>query len=68
MYYRNNVSNTQVLFDVVVEHGIETLSFLRQQAFGEPEYTPCAQTHFILDKALARRLHLNGYNAFVNTP
>lgn len=57
MYYRNNVSNTQVLLDAMVEHSIKNFIFSSAAAaFGEPEYTHYAQTYFILD-----RLWLDAY-------
>jgi len=46
MYYRNNVSNTQVLLDAMIEHGIKSFIFSSTAAtFGEPEYTPIDEAH-----------------------
>ncbi|MFK5854534.1 MAG: UDP-glucose 4-epimerase GalE [Bacteroidota bacterium] len=46
MYYRNNVSNTQVLLDVMVEHGVKCFIFSSTAAtFGEPDYTPIDEAH-----------------------
>lgn len=46
MYYRNNVSNTQVLLDAMLEHGIKNFIFSSTAAtFGEPEYTPIDEAH-----------------------
>jgi UDP-glucose 4-epimerase len=46
MYYRNNVTNTQVLLDAMVEHGIKHFIFSSTAAtFGEPEYTPIDEAH-----------------------
>ncbi len=46
MYYRNNVSNTQVLLDAMVEHGVKCFIFSSTAAtFGEPEYTPIDEAH-----------------------
>lgn len=46
MYYRNNVTNTQVLLDAMVEHGIKHFIFSSTAAeFGEPEYTPIDEQH-----------------------
>ena len=46
MYYRNNVTNTQVLLDAMVEHGIKYFIFSSTAAtFGEPEYTPIDEAH-----------------------
>ncbi len=46
MYYRNNVTNTQVLLDAMVEHGIKNFIFSSTAAtFGEPEYTPIDEAH-----------------------
>ena len=46
MYYRNNVTNTQVLLDAMVEHGIKCFIFSSTAAtFGEPDYTPIDEAH-----------------------
>lgn len=46
MYYRNNVSNTQVLLDAMVEHGIKSFIFSSTAAtFGEPDYIPIDEAH-----------------------
>lgn len=46
MYYRNNVTNTQVLLDAMVKHGIRNFIFSSTAAtFGEPEYTPIDEAH-----------------------
>ena len=46
MYYRNNVSNTQVLLDAMVAHGVKSFIFSSTAAtFGEPEYTPIDEVH-----------------------
>lgn len=46
IYYRNNVTNTQVLLDAMVEHGIKCFIFSSTAAtFGEPEYTPIDEKH-----------------------
>jgi len=45
-YYRNNVSNTQVLLDAMVHHKIPYFIFSSTAAiFGEPEYTPIDEKH-----------------------
>jgi len=46
MYYRNNVSNTQVLLDAMVEYGVKCFIFSSTAAtFGEPDYTPIDEAH-----------------------
>jgi len=46
MYYKNNVTNTQVLLDAMVEHGIKNFIFSSTAAtFGEPEYIPIDEAH-----------------------
>jgi len=46
MYYRNNVSNTQVLLDAMVEHEVKCFIFSSTAAtFGEPDYTPIDEAH-----------------------
>jgi len=46
MYYRNNVTNTQVLLDAMIQHGIRRFIFSSTAAtFGEPEYTPIDEVH-----------------------
>ena len=46
MYYKNNVTNTQVLLDAMVEHGIKSFIFSSTAAtFGEPEYIPIDEKH-----------------------
>jgi len=46
MYYKNNVTNTQVLLDAMLEHGIKKFIFSSTAAtFGEPEYTPIDEEH-----------------------
>ena len=45
-YYRNNVSNTQILLDAMVKHGIKHFIFSSTAAiFGEPKYTPIDEAH-----------------------
>ena len=45
-YYKNNVSNTQVLLDAMVAHKINYFIFSSTAAiFGEPEYTPIDEKH-----------------------
>jgi len=45
-YYRNNVSNTQNLLDVMVKHDVKNFIFSSTAAiFGEPEYTPIDEKH-----------------------
>ena len=45
-YYRNNVSNTQVLLDAMVKHDIKHFIFSSTAAiFGEPQYTPIDENH-----------------------
>lgn len=45
-YYRNNVINTTVLLDAMIQHDIEHFIFSSTAAiFGEPEYTPIDETH-----------------------
>lgn len=46
MYYRNNVTNTQVLLDAMVRHEIKHFIFSSTAAtFGEPEYVPIDEQH-----------------------
>ena len=46
MYYKNNVTNTQVLLDAMVVHGIKSFIFSSTAAtFGEPEYIPIDERH-----------------------
>jgi len=46
LYYRNNVSNTQVLLDAMVEHEVKCFIFSSTAAtFGEPDYTPIDEVH-----------------------
>lgn len=46
MYYRNNVCNTQILLDAMLEHDIRSFIFSSTAAtFGEPEYTPIDEVH-----------------------
>jgi len=46
MYYKNNVTNTQVLLDAMLEHGIKSFIFSSTAAtFGEPEYIPIDEAH-----------------------
>jgi len=46
MYYKNNVTNTQVLLDAMVEYGIKSFIFSSTAAtFGEPEYIPIDEAH-----------------------
>ena len=46
MYYRNNVTNTQVLLDAMVKHGVKSFIFSSTAAtFGEPEYIPIDEAH-----------------------
>ena len=45
-YYKNNVSNTLILLDAMVEHGVEHFIFSSTAAiFGEPQYTPIDEAH-----------------------
>lgn len=45
-YYRNNVSNTLNLLDVMVRHNVMNFIFSSTAAtFGEPEYTPIDEMH-----------------------
>jgi UDP-glucose 4-epimerase len=45
-YYRNNVSNTQNLLDVMVRHNVKHFIFSSTAAtFGEPEYSPIDERH-----------------------
>ena len=45
-YYRNNVINTTVLLDAMIQHDIEYFIFSSTAAiFGEPDYTPIDETH-----------------------
>ena len=46
MYYRNNVTNTQVLLDAMVKNDIKNFIFSSTAAtFGEPEYSPIDEAH-----------------------
>jgi UDP-glucose 4-epimerase len=45
-YYRNNVSGTLNLLDVMLRHNVKNLIFSSTAAtFGEPEYTPIDEKH-----------------------
>jgi UDP-glucose 4-epimerase len=45
-YYRNNVTNTQNLLDVMVRHNVKNLVFSSTAAiFGEPQYIPIDEKH-----------------------
>ena len=45
-YYRNNVLNTMVLLDAMIQYGIMHFIFSSTAAiFGEPEYTPIDEKH-----------------------
>jgi UDP-glucose 4-epimerase len=45
-YYRNNVTNTLNLLDVMVRHDVKNFIFSSTAAtFGEPEYTPIDEAH-----------------------
>ncbi len=45
-YYKNNVSNTQNLLDVMVDHGVGNFIFSSSAAvYGEPQYTPIDESH-----------------------
>ena len=45
-YYRNNVLNTMVLLDAMIQYGILHFIFSSTAAiFGEPEYTPIDEKH-----------------------
>lgn len=45
-YYRNNVTNTQNLLDVMVRYNVKKLVFSSTAAiFGEPQYTPIDEKH-----------------------
>jgi UDP-glucose 4-epimerase len=46
MYYQNNVMNTMVLLDAMIQHDIGHFIFSSTAAiFGEPEYTPIDEKH-----------------------
>lgn len=46
MYYHNNVCNTQVLLDAMVNYDIKHFVFSSTAAiFGEPQYTPIDEAH-----------------------
>jgi UDP-glucose 4-epimerase len=46
MYYQNNVMNTMVLLDAMIQHDIGNFIFSSTAAiFGEPEYTPIDEKH-----------------------
>ncbi len=46
MYYQNNVMNTMVLLDAMIQHDITHFIFSSTAAiFGEPEYTPIDEKH-----------------------
>jgi UDP-glucose 4-epimerase len=46
MYYENNVSNTLVLLNAMVKHGVKSFIFSSTAAtFGEPEYVPIDESH-----------------------
>ncbi len=45
-YYRNNVVNTVILLDAMIQHDISNFIFSSTAAiFGEPEYTPIDEPH-----------------------
>lgn len=45
-YFRNNVSNTQNLLDVMLRHNVKDFIFSSTAAtFGEPQYTPIDEQH-----------------------
>ncbi len=45
-YYRNNVLNTVILLDAMIQHGINHFIFSSTAAiFGEPRYTPIDEKH-----------------------
>jgi len=45
-YYRNNVTNTQNLLDVMLKHSVKSFIFSSTAAiFGEPEYIPIDEQH-----------------------
>jgi len=45
-YYRNNVSNTLNLLDVMIRHDVKSFIFSSTAAtFGEPEYSPIDEKH-----------------------
>jgi len=45
-YYKNNVLNTVILLDAMIQHGIGNFIFSSTAAiFGEPEYTPIDEKH-----------------------
>ena len=45
-YYRNNVTNTQNLLDVMVRYNVKKIVFSSTAAiFGEPQYTPIDEKH-----------------------
>jgi UDP-glucose 4-epimerase len=45
-YYRNNVLNTMILLDAMVQYGIGNFIFSSTAAiFGEPDYTPIDEKH-----------------------
>jgi UDP-glucose 4-epimerase len=46
MYYQNNVMNTMVLLDAMIQHDVDNFIFSSTAAiFGEPEYTPIDEKH-----------------------
>jgi UDP-glucose 4-epimerase len=46
LYYQNNVMNTMVLLDAMIQHDIAHFIFSSTAAiFGEPEYTPIDEKH-----------------------
>lgn len=46
MYYENNVSNTLLLLNTMVRHGVKKFIFSSTAAvYGEPEYTPIDEVH-----------------------
>lgn len=69
-YYRNNVSNTLNLLDVMVRHGVKHFIFSSTAAtFGEPEYVPIDEQHpqcpinpYGASKLMVERI-LQGYHA-----
>jgi len=45
-YYRNNVTNTQNLLDVMIKFNVKSFVFSSTAAiFGEPQYTPIDESH-----------------------
>lgn len=71
-YYRNNVSGTLKLLDVMVRHGVKHFIFSSTAAtFGEPEYTPIDESHpqkpinpYGASKLMVERMLQDFYSAY----